>query len=805
MRHSLEPMDHDAHLARPEDWHARLYASRPSGQGESPFGPGGLWGFVKRRAVTILMVFLLVGLTAAAVTYLLPRRFESTASFLVERPRQNGTSEALAMLDRLGQVQSTETEAELLRGRRVVEPVVDRLDLHVRFADGYDAELRPTQVFADFVAGPDARPGTYRLLPDADGYRAEDEKTGQLLGSAAAGGALAFAGITLTVPAGAAPDGAVITVQPFAQAVEQARARLSAAPASRQSDLLQLTCSGPSAESANVLCAEVQTSYLALRAELQRAEASAAADFLDDQVQRVRIQLNEAEDSLQYYQERNSAIALDEQATQGIIQSAMLQARRRELTAERSALSSLITAIAEGSGGVGKYRQLASFPSFLQTNDHIVSRLVESLVELEDRRSELAVRRTDEDPELASVDQRVGEIELQLLSIAEGYQASLAAQIASLGETIVEQGRDLAAVPEQQVESARLERRVSVLEDLYRYLQTRLQEAQVAEAVTLPSVRIVDQPSVPFEAAWPNVPLNLALGLFLGLSTGLMVGLWREYTDVRVRDRHELSDWGIPVLSMIPRIPKGVLPATASSLARTGFVPRNRKASLEEMDVSYEAFRTLAFEVEAAGARVSGHRLGSVAISSAGRGDGKTFCASNLAVQSAMRGQKTLLIDADMRARGVGRWFGISSDRPGLGDMIRSEEDPRTLFASFVRGFEVADGVNLDVLPSGRESPSSPRLITARLRQIIEAAADEYDLVIADTPPLNVMSDAAQVASSVDGVVIVVRAGVTERPALEMALEQLSRVRGEVLGVVLNEVELPEYYASYPERIDAKV
>lgn len=802
MNHPVEPWGAERSPSSGVRW-SPGYPPHHGRDGDSLFGPGGVFGFLRRRGLLMISLFVLIAGAAAGVTYLLPERFESNASFLVERPRQTGNSEALAMLERVGQVQSTETEAELLRGRRVVEPVVDLLDLHVSFTDGYDETVRPADVFPSFLAGADARPGDYEIIGDGQEVVVLDQESRLELGRAGPGGVIAFAGIRATVPSEGSLEEATLSVRPFSQAVEAARSRLSAAPSNRQSDLLSLTCTGPTPEGATALCAEVQRSYLQLRAELQRAEASTAADFLGDQVERVRAELTEAEDSLQVYQQRNRAVALDEQATQAVIQTANLQASRRELAAELNALDALIRGIESGEGGLEKYRQLASFPTFMQTNDHIVARLVESLVEQENRRSDLSVRRTDLDPELAAVNTRIGEIEVQLMSIAEGYRGSLSAQIASLGERMVEQGRDLSMVPEQQVESARLERRISVLEDLYRYLQTRLQEAEVAEAVTLPSVRIVDSPSVPFKAAWPNVPLNLALGLLLGLSTGLLGGFWREYVDEKVRDRHDLLDWGLPILSMVPRIPKGVLPATASSLARTGFVPRNRKASLEEMDVSYEAFRTLAFEVEAASARVSTNGVGSIAISSAGRGDGKTFCSANLAVQSAMRGQKTLLIDGDMRARGIGRWFGIRSDRPGLGDLIRAEGEPR--IAPLVRSFDVADGVSLDVLPSGRESPSSPRLVTNALRRIVDAATKEYELVIIDTPPLNVMSDAAQVASTVGGVVMVVRAGVTERPALEMALEQLGRVSAQVLGVVLNEVELPEYYSSYPERTDVEL
>ena len=93
-----------------------------------------------------------------------------------------------------------------------------------------------------------------------------------------------------------------------------------------------------------------------------------------------------------------------------------------------------------------------------------------------------------------------------------------------------------------------------MLEKLYRFLQTRLQEAQVAKAVKLPNVRIVDRASLPYQPSFPNLPLNLAIGVVLGLGTGLLGALWREHADDRLWDRQEVEDSGIPVLTMVPRV-----------------------------------------------------------------------------------------------------------------------------------------------------------------------------------------------------------------------------------------------------------
>jgi uncharacterized protein involved in exopolysaccharide biosynthesis len=133
--------------------------------------------------------------------------------------------------------------------------------------------------------------------------------------------------------------------------------------------------------------------------------------------------------------------------------------------------------------------------------------------------------------ELAALDERIADIERQLRSIAMGCKHALAAQIASLGQALRNSGGVLAAIPSQQIETARLERQMSLFDELYRFLQTRLQQAEITQSVKLPSVRVVDQASLPVKPSSSNEPFNLAVGFLLASGLGLMLGLWKESTD----------------------------------------------------------------------------------------------------------------------------------------------------------------------------------------------------------------------------------------------------------------------------------
>jgi capsular exopolysaccharide synthesis family protein len=166
-------------------------------------------------------------------------------------------------------------------------------------------------------------------------------------------------------------------------------------------------------------------------------------------------------------------------------------------------------------------------------------------------------------------------------------------------------------------------------------------------------------------------------------------------------------------------------------------------------------------------------------------GDGKTTTAFNFALAVAQRGLKVLLVDADLR-RGVLHKLIEGPQAPGLSEVLRGAASLEDACRSVV----VPDGSILHVLPSGR-LPASPSgmMDSPQLRAFLASARDEYDLVLFDAPPVNLLTDAALLGLSTDGIIVVVRTGVTDSGALAYAVEQLSHVGATILGVVLNDID----------------
>ena len=167
-------------------------------------------------------------------------------------------------------------------------------------------------------------------------------------------------------------------------------------------------------------------------------------------------------------------------------------------------------------------------------------------------------------------------------------------------------------------------------------------------------------------------------------------------------------------------------------------------------------------------------------------GDGKTTTVVNLALSLAQRGVRVLLIDADVR-RGVVHSIFRKPREPGLSEVLRG----LTRFEDARRGLTVGERGVMDYLTTGKLYAADYGLVASdTMRDLLARVREEYDLVIVDTPPVNIITDAAVLAAYADGVVIVARVGVTEASALSYAVDQLRHVRAAVLGVVLNDIDL---------------
>ncbi|MDO8941794.1 MAG: polysaccharide biosynthesis tyrosine autokinase, partial [Desulfobacterales bacterium] len=333
---------------------------------------------------------------------------------------------------------------------------------------------------------------------------------------------------------------------------------------------------------------------------------------------------------------------------------------------------------------------------------------------------------------------------------------------ASEGETI---GRDKIAIQfqalQQEAESNR---------QLYDLLLKRLKESNVSNENRTVNIYIIDRAEVPTSAAKPQKARGIMIALALGLGLGIGAAFFAEYMDDTVKSPEDVKKrFGVSYLGSVPRFefrPKG---KKVSDL----LVLTDPKSHVAE---AYRGLRTgILFSTPDHSPRV-------ILMTSAVMSEGKSAAAANIALVMAQAGERTLLVDLDMRRPRLHKMLEVANEK-GISNVLVGDGEWR----SFVRERAVR---NLHFISSGPIPPNPATLIASeRMKKLIREWTEAYDRVILDTSPIAAVTDPVLLSRLVDGTVIMIHTGVTNRHIIASAINQLRDVQSPLLGAVLNDVD----------------
>lgn len=762
-----------------------------------------LKGVLMRQRWTLLACLALGGAAGAALVVRARPVYEASALTRVEEARgaQAAAPQQLDLALLLGGGAGVGTDLEVLRTRTLAAAVVDSLGLRLDVTAPRRA-IR-SAVLAGVRVDPAAPAGDYLLERDsAGGFAISEVPGGRRIGRAVPGAAFTLPGVraVLARQAGAYEEIA-LSVAEREKAVRAVTKGIEVDRPSREANILRLSYQSTDPVLARDVPNVLADRFVALRQEMHTTEARSTARFLREQLDTLSRQLASSEQTLQQFQQSSSVVDLETEGRTELTQAAQFQAERSTLATEHDALAALVRnadaeAAAQTPGQPSPYRRLAAFPSLMRTQT--TSELLSSLTRLENERGALMVRRRPNDPEVEALTSRIRQIEGELRQLADTYRGALAGQIASLdGHLSASRGR-LDRIPARALQNARLSRQPQVLSEIYAVLQARLKEAEIASRVEDPSVRIIDPATLPSDPVSPKKKLIVGGALMLSLLVALGIGYVREFTDDTVHTPGDLElALGAPVLALVPRLtareqrrsdrllPKhspraaAALPASATGTALA--TPPRLKAAAPAGSASADAYDWLHTNLLFAAV---GREVKTVMITSAIPGEGKTTTALNLARTMAERGERVLLIDADLRRGRIDAAMGTPGAR-GLADLVAG-----TVGIEDVLQEVGTDGGSLTYLAAGSATEHPTNLLrSVRARLLVQWAARKFDRVVIDSPPVHAVADAAVLAQYADGVVVVARSGVTPYGALANAAEQLQRVGVPVMGGVMNDVD----------------
>ena len=306
---------------------------------------------------------------------------------------------------------------------------------------------------------------------------------------------------------------------------------------------------------------------------------------------------------------------------------------------------------------------------------------------------------------------------------------------------------------------------------LFRVMQEKVDLALPKES----TVEITDEAEVPKTAIRPNIPLNIALGVVVGLILGVGLAFFIEYLDTSVKTIDDVE--------------------RALGAAVLGVIPQNVGSLLDEGDESphAEAYRVLRTNILFAGRKDESQTTFSVV--SGGAGEGKTTTMFNLAVVFAQMGDRILIVDSDLRRPSMHRYMNVSNNI-GLTNYLLGQ-------VTIDEVIQTTELPSLHFIPSGKLPSSSMGILSsAKMKEFVAEMKSRYDYVFLDAPPIMGVSDASVLASMVDMCVLVVQYRKYPQMMTQRAKEMVTKVGGELVGVVLNNINISQdsyyyYYSGY--------
>lgn len=593
---------------------------------------------------------------------------------------------------------------------------------------------------------------------------------------------------------------AVERVEGSAAAVEEAPLALKRLKVVRPANTYLLLISYRSSDphlAANVANGVAQ-SYVEHTYNIRYRSSASLSSFMEKQLEELKAKMERSGAALVQFERELNVINPEERTT---IMSARLMQLNTEYTTAQTDRVRKEAAFDSMASGTVEAAQVS-------TQGEALKRLGERLDEANQKFAEVKTHFGTNHPEYRRAAEQVSEVQRQMVSTRQniGHRVQIEYQQAvnrekMLSRAVADQKAELDRINSRSVEYQSLKREADADKKLYEELIHKIKEAGINASFQNSSIRVADPARPPAKPVSPNIKLNALLALLFSSVLAISAAVVSDLVDDTIRDP-DLAQRSLntPVIATLPWVKtwKSVLLAQPSSSDTSLALARGGDNQGQFLNSYGEAIRTLRNSLLLGD---FDRRLRSLLVTSASPGEGKSTAAAHLAVAHAEQGQKTLLIDGDLRRPSIARRFNISSSQ-GLSNVLMEEVGWRDTLLKI-------EGVpSLDIMTAGPPSRRASDLIGRGLFELLEEACREYDLVILDGPPLPGFAEPLQMATSVDGVLIVTHAGQTSRKAVNTVLVTLSRLRVNVVGLVLNQVKKDmsqsyHYYGHYSKYYQA--
>ncbi|MFC2036543.1 polysaccharide biosynthesis tyrosine autokinase [Chloroflexota bacterium] len=346
---------------------------------------------------------------------------------------------------------------------------------------------------------------------------------------------------------------------------------------------------------------------------------------------------------------------------------------------------------------------------------------------------------------------------------------------AELDQAWTEYEAQIAQAPEDSDRIAAAGRTIELKETTYAQLLEQYERNRVREAVLANTLSVVEPAVEPSEPSKPRKQLNLALGFVVGLAGGVALAFLIESLDTTLYATEQIKKLTeLPILGQVPSAGRQDQPVLFNGTSPQGEAFRRLRTNLFSLDHDSS--------------------LQTLLVTSAEPREGKSTIVGNLAFAVAQSGRKVIVVDAHLRLPTLHKIFDLSN-RVGLSTVLEQK-------ATLDGAVQKAEIPGVHVLTSGPLPVNPAELISSpQMSDLVRQLAQQFDMILLDTPSLLAVTDAAAVSQTVNGVVLVVERGHARQESVRAAREQMADVKVSPVGVIVNRSKqngIYDYYERMP-------
>lgn len=536
-----------------------------------------------------------------------------------------------------------------------------------------------------------------------------------------------------------------------------------------RSNILRLSTNGTEIQKEIDFISELVNKYIEKNLAEKQSNANKTILFIDEQLSMLSDSLTIIEEDLQIFKSGNNITGqLSAQGEKILTDLSELQNQYSEVDLQLKYFN-LISDYINGSSD--NYEDLI-VPSTIGINDDVLNSLVKELIKIQ-RQQQLFIRGKVESNRLTEMKLREFEsLKQEIIENLRNQKKNISIRKKDISDRINNLERRIKVIPSTERKLISITRQYGFREKLYILLLEKRTETAIKRAAMSSDVELLEPPKAAGSPITPKSMRNYLFAMSLGLSFPLIILILLDFFNQKIIFREDID-----AISTIPFLGAVSHDQGSDNLS----VHNNTKSALAE---SFRAIRTnLRFFGNESEKQV-------IMVTSSLSGEGKTFCTINIGTVFALSGKKTLLIGADLRKPKIYNDFGLTNET-GLSYLLSGSFNWQDLVQeTFVK--------NLSLLSAGPIPPNpSELLLSTKMATLLGNLKESFDVIVVDTPPIGLVSDALHLSQLADHTIFVIRQNFTPTATVKMVEEMYRQERLKNVSIVLNDVQLKKYGYSY--------